>query len=302
MGTIAIIAALLLFHHIEDRPHAFTLLLGGLAFALVASCEIFFLQDVFADQHPRMNTVFKFYFQAWALLSIASGSGLFFLLEHFWSVKASSPGLGWLEQRGKALWAILLLAFFLASTIYPIYAPPARLAEFNPQIMRSSLISGNSLDGLTYLKYCRSLQFNCTVDLTGDYDAIHWLNAHVQGTPVIVEAVGSDYSLYGRISAFTGLPTLMGWEGHEYQWRANQLNDTNFAADFDQRRTDASTIYTSPDPHQVLATMARYHAQYLYVGALERSKYDDYNLHRFASFMHVVDNAKGVTIYEVRGA
>src|SRR5437588_9512526 len=59
MGTIAIIAALLLFYHIEDRPHAFTLLLGGLAFALVASCEIFFLQDVFADQHPRMNTVFQ---------------------------------------------------------------------------------------------------------------------------------------------------------------------------------------------------------------------------------------------------
>jgi len=244
-----------------------------------------------------MNTVFKFYFQAWALLSIALGSGLFFLQEHFWSVKASSSSLDWLKQSGKVLWAIVLLAFFLASTIYPIYAPPARLAQSNSQIMRSSLMSGNSLDGLTYLKYCRPLQFNCTVDVTGDYDAIRWLNTHVQGDPVIVEAFGDDYSLYGRISAFTGLPTLMGWEGHEFQWRENQVNE----AFLKQRVTDVNTIYSSPDPHQVLATMAYYHAQYLYVGALERSQYPDSNLQRFASFMQIVYNAEGVTIYQVRG-
>ncbi len=245
-----------------------------------------------------MNTVFKFYFQAWALLSIASESGLFFLLEHFWPVKASSRRLRWLKQGGKVLWAIALLAFFLASTIYPIYAPPARLAEFNSQIKQSSLISGNSLDGLTYLKYCRQLQFNCTIDLTGDYDAIRWLNTHVQNDPVIVEAVGDDYSLYGRISAFTGLPTLLGWQGHEGQWRINQLSD----ADLNQRRTDVNTIYSSSDPHQVLATMARYHAQYLYVGALERSQYANSNWQRFASFMKTVYNAESVTIYEVRDA
>jgi len=298
MGTIAITAGILLFYHIEDRSHAFTLLLGGFAFALVAGCEIFFLKDIFVGKYPRMNTVFKFYFQAWALLSIASGSGLFFLLEHFWPVKASSRRLRWLKQGGKALWAIALLAFFLASTVYPIYAPPARLAEFNSQIKQSSLISGNSLDGLTYLKYCRQLQFNCTIDLTGDYDAIRWLNTHVQSDPVIVEAVGDDYSLYGRISAFTGLPTLLGWQGHEGQWRINQLSD----ADLNQRRTDVSTIYSSSDPHQVLATLARYHAQYLYVGALERSQYANSNWQHFALFMKAVYNAEGVTIYEVRNA
>ncbi|HEX3642438.1 MAG TPA: DUF2298 domain-containing protein, partial [Ktedonobacteraceae bacterium] len=272
-------------------------------FALVAGCEMFFLKDVFADQYPRMNTVFKFYFQAWALLSIASGAGLFFLLERFWHVKKTlSPRQRWLERRGKALWAMILLAFFLASTIYPIYAPAARLAQFKPQTTRNSLISGNSLDGLTYLKYCRQLQFSCTIDVTSDYDAIRWLNTHVQGIPVIIEAIGDDYSLYGRISVFTGLPTLMGWEGHEYQWRANQFADANFASDFYQRLTDVSTIYNSPDPHQVLATMARYHAQYLYVGELERLKYDKANLQRFASFMKIVYHAEGVTIYQVRNA
>lgn len=293
MGTIAIIATVLLFYHIGDRSHAFTLLLGGLAFALVAGCEIFFLRDVFADQYPRMNTVFKFYFQAWALLSIASGSGLFFLWQHLWSLKASSPRLGILLRRGKAMWGIVLLTLFLASTIYPIYAPQARLAQVNPQTAHSSLISGNSLDGLTYLKYCRPLQFNCTVNITGDYDAIRWLNTHIQGDPVIVEAAGPDYSLYGRISAFTGLPTIIGWQGHEYQWRANQFDESIFL----QRPKDVDTIYSNLDPHQVLAMMAHYHAQYLYVGALEHVQYSNANLNRFASFMKIVYKAEGVTIY-----
>ena len=243
-----------------------------------------------------MNTVFKFYFQAWALLSIASGSGLFFLLGHLWSLKASSPGLRTLLRRSKVLWAIILLALFLASTIYPIYAPPVRLAQGGPHTTQSSLISGSSLDGLTYVKYCRPIQFNCTVNITGDYDAIRWLNTHIQGDPVIVEAVGRDYSLYGRISAFTGLPTLMGWQGHEYQWRANQLDETVF----DQRVKDVNTTYNSPNPQQVLTMMAHYHAQYLYVGALEKAQYPNANLSRFASFMNIVYNAEGVTIYTPR--
>jgi YYY domain-containing protein len=295
MSTIAIIAAILIFYSIDERSHAFTLLLGGLAFTLVAGCEIFFLKDVFANQYPRMNTVFKFYFQAWTLLSIASGSGLFFLLKHIWSLKASSPKLDVLLQRCKLFWGSSLIMLFLASTIYPIYAPPKRLAQVNPDTAQSSLIAGNSLDGLTYLKHCRPFQFNCTVNITGDYNAIRWLNSHVQGDPVIVEAVGQDYSLYGRISAFTGLPTIMGWQGHEYQWRANQLDDTIF----DQRLTDVNTIYANPDSHQVLAMMTHYHAEYLYVGALEYLQYPNANLSRFASFMKIVYKANGVTIYSI---
>src|SRR5579883_2041832 len=82
-ASTAALAVVLLFYNIDDRAQAFTLLLGAIAFGLVAVCEIFFLKDVFAGNFPRMNTVFKFYFQAWALLSIASGAGLFFILESF---------------------------------------------------------------------------------------------------------------------------------------------------------------------------------------------------------------------------
>ena len=45
MGTITIIATVLLFYHVEDRSHTFTLLLGGLAFGLVAG-----LRNIFPER------------------------------------------------------------------------------------------------------------------------------------------------------------------------------------------------------------------------------------------------------------
>ena len=69
-GSITVLGVLAILYNLRDRSLAFTLLLGTVAFGLVAICEIFFLKDVFAGNYPRMNTVFKFYFQAWALLSI----------------------------------------------------------------------------------------------------------------------------------------------------------------------------------------------------------------------------------------
>jgi YYY domain-containing protein len=304
-ASIALSGIVLVLYNIRDHSHAFTLLLGAVAFGLVAFCEVFFLKDVFAGNYPRMNTVFKFYFQAWALLSIASGCGLFFLLEHFWRIDSVFVSLRWLQRSGRALWAMGLLALVLASTAYPLLAPPARLAHYDFQVKQLVLTRSNSLDGLTYLQNCRPPDLDpdpvpfCTYDVSSDYAAIRWINANIQGDPVIVEATGNDYSLYGRVSAFTGLPTIMGWVGHEYQWRVNWLNNALNAADFYRRTADIDAIYTSPDANLVLTTMARYQARYLYVGPLERIKYPHVNLQRFSAFMQVVYNAAGVTIYKV---
>jgi uncharacterized membrane protein len=126
-----------------------------------------------------------------------------------------------------------------------------------------------------------------------------------RGSPVIVEAFnlqGGDYSDYGRISAFTGLPTLMGWAGHEYQWRINWLNDPYNANDFYRRSADISAIYTNTNPDTVLSLMKQYGARYLYVGSLEKATYPQANLNRFSEFMQTVYSANGVTIYRVSGS
>src|SRR6266487_909499 len=293
--SITILGIILIFYNSGDRSQAFTLLLGTIAFALIAFCEVFFLKDVFAGNFPRMNTVFKFYFQAWALLSIASGAGLFFILESLRPAKTVSVAMRRLQRGGRVLWSLCLLALVLAGAIYPLAAPVARYAHLSPSGQSFYLQRTNSLDGLNYLATDPANP--------GDYAAIRWLNAHVQGDPVIVEAVGDDYTNAARISAFTGLPTPMGWVGHEIQWRINWLNKGTNAAEFQRRGGDIDTIYKSPDSATVLSLMAHYNAQYLYVGPVEYAKYatdPKINLRRFSAFMQVVYNANGVTIYKVR--
>jgi uncharacterized membrane protein len=281
---ITALGAELVLYHVHDRPRAFTLLLGTVAFGLVALTEVIYLRDVFASSYPRMNTVFKFYFQAWMLLSITSGAGLYFILESFQITMKLDALQLWIRRSGQVIWSGLCLLLLLAGFIYPIAGSYQRSGEFMQRT--------NSLDGMAYLQ-----QYD-----PGDYYAIRWLNANVQGDPVIVEAYspqGGDYSYYGRVSAFTGLPTLMGWVGHEYQWRVNWLNNSYNAADFYQRGSDINLIYTSPNPQVVLDTLRRYQAKYLYVGSLEMATYPKANLSRFAKFMHVVYSYDGVTIYQV---
>ena len=273
--------------HRHDRPRAFALLLGTVAFALVAITELVYLRDVFADNFPRMNTVFKFYFQAWALLSITSGAGLYFIFERFQTAPPVTGVHRWVRRSGRGMWSLVCLLLLLAGAIYPIVGAYQRTNGF---MQRS-----NSLDGLTYTRSYSP----------GDYEAICWLNSHVQGAPVIVEAFGpqgGDYSDYARISAFTGLPTLVGWAGHEYQWRVNWLNTIDNAADFYRRGSDVNTIYTSTDSRTVLKLLASYHVQYLYVGSLEVETYAGSNLGRFRQFLPVVYSAVGVTIYRVPGS
>ena len=288
--TITIVGLIVMFYHAGDRAHAFTLLLGSVAFALVAACEIVFLRDVFADSLPRMNTVFKFYFQAWALLSIASGTGLYFILQSLYPEGKSSRLRKIVQWSGTGLWSVGLLVLLAAGFVYPLLAPAMRYGT-NPFTLKPGTAHSTSLDGLEYMRV--------SFATSGDYYAIRWLNTHVQGDPVIVESGGDSYTTASRISAFTGLPTILGWTGHEWQWRYNWLNQGDNLAAFQRRSVDIDLIYSSPDDNDVITTMKKYHAEYLYVGQLEYQKYASSDLHRFGRFMQKVYDANGVTIYKL---
>jgi uncharacterized membrane protein len=132
---------------------------------------------------------------------------------------------------------------------------------------------------------------------SGDAVAIRWLNTHVDGSPVIVEAPGAEYSRCSRVSAFTGLPTVMGWSGHEAQWRVNWLAQPGNAATLNERLDAVSQIYTNPDQSTVLGLLERYHVRLLYVGAAERQTYAGADLDRYARYLKVVYQRAGVTIY-----
>src|SRR5205814_8981396 len=117
---------------------------GAFAFGLVAITEIVFLKDVFACSYPRMNTVFKFYFQAWALLSITCGAALYFIYEGFQSAVSVKGWQGRVGHGGQVIWSAALLVFFLAGLVYPIVGSYQRTNHYTQR--------PNSLDGLNYLQ------------------------------------------------------------------------------------------------------------------------------------------------------
>ena len=183
----------------------------------------------------------------------------------------SSYGLGRVV-RGVALVGFWVL--FGVGMVYPLLGNYSRAGGFDHR---------PTLDGSAYLA---ALQ-------PDDYAAINWLNENVSGAPVILEkpgAGGTSYAYEGRVSALTGLPTLLGWAGHEGQWRGSYEVQS-------AREPDIAAIYNTLNPEEALTLLDKYGISYVYVGLLERSEYDPRGLEKFGQFMETVYQNDSVTIY-----
>ncbi|MHB9031582.1 MAG: DUF2298 domain-containing protein [Anaerolineae bacterium] len=208
-----------------------------IGFGLVLAVEFVFLRDIFGT---RMNTVFKFYYQAWVLFGLAAAVGMYYLLER----TRVAAGL----HKALRITGISCLVLLLAGgALYTVMAVPSRDNSFK---------GSPTLDGTAYLKSSN----------TADYGAIAWLQAHAPLGAVLVEAPGDSYSEYDRISAYSGVPTLLGWGGHELQWRGNY--DIPAA-----REPDIEAIYASLNISQTRELLAKYNVTYVILGPRERSKY-----------------------------
>ena len=143
--------------------------------------ELIYLDDIFVTGFARMNTVFKLYFQSWIIFSIASGLvlGISLNLKFFAGVFTNHLVNFW----GISTSVVLLILFY-----YTIVAP---INKFQKPYVKT-------LDGVEYLK---NQSFN-------EYEAINFVSKNITEIDGIVEAVGNDYSDYGRISSFTGVAKI----------------------------------------------------------------------------------------------
>ncbi len=103
---------------------------------------------------------------------------------------------------------------------------------------------------------------------SGDAEAIRWLDENVEGQPICLEANGNSYSKYERVSAMTGIPTVVGWETHEKLWRCD-------SADRAVRNADVETVYTSKDAATVRGIIEKYDISYIFIGSCEEEKYGE---------------------------
>jgi uncharacterized membrane protein len=128
----------------------------------------------------------------------------------------------------------------------------------------------------------------------GDYAAIAWLRENAFDGSVILEAPGSNYAAYqytGRISAMTGLPTLLGWGGHQSQWRGNYDEPA-------RREPEIDLLFNTSDAAQAQSLLDKYGITYVYVGPLERERYSSQGLRKFEQMMTIAFQQDDVTIYK----
>ncbi|MCA9943442.1 MAG: hypothetical protein KC449_08165 [Anaerolineales bacterium] len=233
---------------LSPNPLPFVLLLIATGALLTLGPEFVYLRDNFG---LRLNTVFKFYYQAWVMFGVA---GLF-SLSYLWL--AAKEGSRKLVPAGVT---VVYTAVFLLTLLFPYFAIQSRAIEFRGPV-ESANRQPATLNGLAQM----------ALFAPDDYAAVMWLRENVPGTPTIVEAVGGQYSPegHGRVSASTGLPTLLGWAGHEYQWRGYSTPEPA------ERDPVVRDIYTVPgwENANIISLLNQYGVAYIYVGNLERSTY-----------------------------
>lgn len=233
----------------------FVLLLITLGTLLIIGPEFLYLRDNFGY---RINTIFKFYYQAWIVLSLAAAYGIAVLLQNMrgrWDI----PFM---------LGLIVLLGIGLT---YPALSLFNKTNNFKPP-------AGYTLDDFDRVQR----------ENPDEAAAIEWLRSAPDG--VVAEAVGGAYSSYGRISIYTGLPTVLGWGNHEGQWRDQALQGS--------RQSDIETLYTTSDWVTTQDILNRYNIRYIFVGGLERSTYH-VNEEKFNRFLRLAFQQGNVTVYAV---
>ncbi len=254
LGWLA--AARLLAAPRRGGAEGFVAALIVLGAALTLTPEFVYLRDQFGT---RMNTVFKFYYQAWLLWSLAAAFGAAAL---------------WQGLRGwrRTAWRGTLALVVLVGLAYPLLAYPSRTNNFQP-------VGGWTLDAAAFLGR----------ENPDEGAALAWLRMAQPG--VVAEAVGGSYSRYARVSMATGLPTVIGWPGHEIQWRGS-------AEPLGNRQAEVQLLYETRDWEAAQAVIQRYNIRYVYVGPLERLTYalDEAKFRRFARAY----DFGSVVIYEVQ--
>jgi uncharacterized membrane protein len=129
-----------------------------------------------------------------------------------------------------------------------------------------------TFDSMTYMQYSRFSDNGMDMDLSQDYRAIRWLQDNVKGSPVVLEAApaGIQYTWFSRISIYTGLPTVVGWQWHQEQQRALMPPGTVAA-----RGVEVQAFYLSNDLTSAAAFLKKYNVRYIVVGQQERIRFPE---------------------------
>ena len=218
-------------------PDLFAVLMGLCAIGLVLIPELVYVRDIYENGNARANTMFKLTYQAYIMFGMTMIYAIFRLL---------------VIGKNKILKVLAFIGLF--SFVWTCGYFGNSVHSWFGEVWKPSQYKG--LNATAFLE----------TDFPEDVNGIRWLKENISDAPVVLEANGDSYSEYERVSAMTGLPTIMGWYVHEWLWRGN-LSDLNAKIE------EIQEIYTSTDETRVKELLEEYNVSYIFVGSCERNKY-----------------------------
>ena len=270
------------FFYSIKYPDLYGLVLVLCAIGLIFIPEFVYVRDIYEKTAPRANTMFKLTYQAYIMFGIMMAYILvFFTVNRIKRCNGADSTVmckGLLRcPRLQSLTGIIAILVLISTCGYLENAITHWFTGFPKRNAYQTLNATNYLE----------------TAISDDAAAIRWLNDNVEGQPIILEASGDSYQDYdNRVSAMTGLPTVLGWYVHEWLWR-NDLEEEN------QRKEDVQTIYTSSNADQIKSLIEKYKISYLFIGSCEYEKYGEINSELLASIGKVVFRQSETTIIEV---
>ena len=244
-------------------------------FMMILAPEIIYVPDIYGDNNQRANTMFKFTFAGFVILSLVVAYTVFRFMAHV------------TKQGNRSNWglAVSILLLVLIIMIPGHYTLDQRVGD----IKMSRYIG---LDGTAYLpnfipveKTFKDSSMRYQGAMVPYDEAIKWLNANEPDSVNICEAYGPSYSERCIVSAYTGLPDVVGWEVHEWLWHfhgwTNPENGKyeddpvtgSWARYLTPRHADVSAIYTDTNSIEVSRLLKKYDIKYVICGSMELDEF-----------------------------
>ena len=268
---------------------------------LLIAPEIFYVRDIYTGGYLRSNTMFKFAFAAFIILSTTM---IYSIIRLFWFI----------GKNGKKNIVLFCIAIgFTLELFIPAHYTMLALKQRSGELKKENY---KTLDGTAYLGKHASLYVDeyYSGNLIPYMACVEWFNKNVKDSPVICESYGDSYTDYCIISAYTGLPTVFGWQTHEWLWRFHGVvnKETDILESDPEkdvwklyitpRHNDVDILYLSSNASDIQGIINKYQIEYIVIGDLERHKYSYDNSDVFSKLGNVVFTFEDLKVYKVTPA
>lgn len=255
----------------------FVVLIVGAGAGLVLIPEFIYLRDNFGW---RMNTVFKLYYQAWVLFSIASAYAVYRLVLLPPGGERGAVMLRWISTAVAIVVVGGGTTYFAIGTYWRAVIEPGRLAVVQEREIDDS---GESqlVSRIVWRDVPLTLDGGGSFTAPVDYAAIRCLEEQIGREAAVVAEANPKRAIeleppgmvnynpnHARTGSLTGIPVVLGWPGHQEQWRG-----VTYAPMIDARSEALDLLFEASALNQVEDVIAQYGITHVLYGTIERSYY-----------------------------